>query len=417
MRICPRLRLALTLFCLGMIVLHFAIFWLARCQIQAGSADFRIFYTAGLMLRDGHGHLLYSNDLQRRTQQKFARAFTHDGFLPYNHPPFEAMLFLAMAYLPYLPAYFLWLALNLLASVGCIYLLRPWLDALLSSFRWLVFLAPVAFYPVAYALLQGQDSILLLALYSLSYAAFRRARQFEAGLYLGLGLFKFHLVLPFAFVLLLRRQWRALWGIFLSASFELVISWALVGGKELFYYPHYAWRISRQSPIGVIFAENMPNLRGLFMGWMRGLPASAWLGMALIAVSLCLLVWGSRQWNIENVVDAHAWNAGFSIALLATFLVGYHSYNHDMAILLLPCLLTLNDLLERNSPEDGIGLKLALLGMFLTPLYLILSLRYFHANLFALVLLGFAGSLASFAKARPLASADRATALSTSQLR
>ena len=119
--------------------------------------------------------------------------------------------------------------------------------------------------------------------------------------------------------------------------------------------------------------------------------------------------------------DVDAWNKGFSIAMLATFLVGYHSYNHDMSILLLPVFITLNRILGRDSMWSGGENKLMeiLLGlMFFTPLYLILTLYYAHQNLFALVLLVLAWSLAAApAKVIPLALVDTSTGPSSGRLR
>ncbi len=418
----PKLRFALTSFCLGMIALHCAVFWLARYRVQAGSPDFSIFYTAGLMLRQDRGPVLYSADAQRATWREVVPgAAVRDHPLPFNHPPFEAVPFLCMTYLPYLRAYLLWFLVNLLLIGVSAYLMRPWLPTVESGFRSLLILAPLAFFPVAYALLQGQDSILLLVLYCLAYGSFRRARDMRAGVFLGLGLFKFHLVLPFVFVLLLRRRWRAVGGMLLGLGFDFAVSWAVVGWKQLLYYPRYILQINRQQPPGVIVPENMPNLRGLFTGWSELKPPAAWLQLVLIAVSVGLLVWASRYWRPENLREVDAWNKGFSIAMVATFLVGYHSYNHDMSILLLPVLVTVDGILGEQSQRLGAGtkrLEVVLALMFFTPLYLIMTLHYSHENLFALVLLGLVCCLAmSPATARPLALASTATVPSSGRLR
>src|SRR2546423_6016782 len=96
----PRLRFALTLFCLGTIMLHLAVFWPARHNALAGWPDFSIFYTAGLMLRRGQGQALYSDDLQRQTQKGFIpEVLARRGPLPYNHPPFEALLYVPLTHL------------------------------------------------------------------------------------------------------------------------------------------------------------------------------------------------------------------------------------------------------------------------------------------------------------------------------
>jgi hypothetical protein len=394
-----------------MIVIHAVVFWAVRQQVVSGSSDFRIFYTAGLMLRRGEGRILYSEALQTQIQEEFALpAVQRGGPLPYNHPPFEAILYVPMTYLPYFSAYSLWFGLNILLLAGSIYYVSSWLPTLKTHFHWLLMLVPFAFFPIAYALLQGQDSILLFALYCLAYAALRRGKDLEAGAYLGLGLFKFHLVLPFALILLLRRRWRVLIGMSVIALLEAAVSWAIVGGRGLLYYPSFAWQINRQQAPGVIVPANMANLRGLLAGWKGMNPPPHWIEIAILAVSIGLVIWAARLWRPSDLSDKHRWDSGFSTCLVVSYLVGYHGYNQDMSFLLLPLLLTLDHRLGAWR-ETSTVLKIIVGTMFFSPLYLFLTLQWSHQNLFSIVLLFLAGYLAaSAARAPPQASANRSTA-------
>jgi hypothetical protein len=393
-----------------MIALHLTVFWMVREQAAAGLPDFSIFYTAGLILRRGQAHQLYDDAVQLQTQHEFRRtARGRVDLLPYNHPPFEAAPYVGLTRFPYLRAYELWFVANLLFLAAFVYLARLWVPELRSRFPALLFLAPLAFFPVAYALMQGQDSILLMLLYCLAYTALRRGQDARAGVYLGLGLFKFHLVLPFVLILLLRRRWRALSGVLLSAALDFGASLALVGWKELLYYPRYALKVNREQPAGVIVPENMPNLRGLFTGWTWSSAIEPWLNVALVLVSLALVVWAAQRWRAGELIPVEDWNTGFSIAVMVTFLVGYHGYNQDMSILLLPGLITLDRLLaSASSPGQSKWVTLFLGLMFFSPLTLVLTLRISHQNVLALVLMGLVASLALFSAAAP-----RGAAIST----
>jgi hypothetical protein len=394
----PKLRFTLTSFLLGMILLNALVFWRSWWQVVAGYPDFSIFYTAGLMLRHGQGKALYNNDLQLQVQRGFATvARERNHPLPYNHPPFEAVLYIPLTYMPYLHAYGIWFLVNLVLLGGTVLLLRPHIGRLHSVFPGMAWLAGFAFFPVAYALVQGQDSIVLLLLYCLAYAALRRGRDLEAGVWLALGLFKFHLILPFIFVLLLRRRWRTILGVLLCGCLEVYISWMLVGWRELLDYPRYALEVNRHSPLHVIVPEIMGNLRGLLMGWNWAPAAASWWESALLIVSIALLLWAARQWEPADSTNLTTWNNGFSIALIATFLVSYHGYNQDMSILFLPSMLLFDRLLQaRPRGWQNFALRLGLGLMFFSPLYLILTFHYSHQNLFALVLLGLAGTLAAW---------------------
>jgi hypothetical protein len=395
---------------------HGVLFWLVRQQLVSGSSDFRIFYTAGLMLRRGEGRALYSTELQSDTEREIApAAVARGGHLPYNHPPFEAAFYVVMTYLRYFSAYRLWVLLNMLLLAGSVFHIRSHLPTLLAHFREFLILVPLAFFPITYALMQGQDSILLMALYCLGYSALRQSKDLQAGVCLGLGLFKFHLVLPFAFILLLHRRWRALTAMFVIAVIESAVSWAIVGGWELLYYPHFAWQINRQQAAGVIVPANMPNLRGLFTGWQAMSPPPYWIEVALLATSVGFILWASRQWRPLDL-GTRSWDCGFSICLVASYMVGYHGYSQDMSFLLLPLLLTLDQMLGAWR-ETSAGFKLVLGFMFLSPLYLLLTLRFSHLNLFAIVLLFLAGYLAAgAATVEPQASASTSTARSSAPL-
>ncbi len=407
----PRLVLAAT--CLVMIGAHATLVWRVRQEFVIGVPDFRIFYTAGLMLRRGQGHSLYDDQLQRQTQGEVAPIATaRNGFLPYNHPPIEEVIFVSMTYLTYHAAFVLWSSLNLCLLAAAVYCARTSLPRLQQT-PWFLLLIPLAFYPIVFAFMEGQDSILLLLLYCLAYRALRRKKEFSAGVWLGLGLFKYHLVIPFAFILLLQRRWRVLWGWLLVAGLELVISLGMVGPSELLRYPRYALSINRQQLHSVIVPENMPNLRGLLTGWAVFHPPPRMLEVFLAFVSLGLPFWASRVWRSRDLSNLDRWDAGFSVALISTFLVGYHGYNQDMSMLLLPVLLAI-DKVMRDIPGYGTWARAVVGMMLLTPIYFLLTLRLQHQNLFALILLLFAWALAGASKSRP-ASGDSSTALSSVQ--
>lgn len=359
--------------------------------------DLRIFYTAGLMFRRGQAHSLYDEALQLKTQREFVTAPpTDDGPLPFNHPPFEVLLFLPLTHLTFLRAYGVWFLVNGLLIAISMYVVRPRISATATEFPGLLFLAPFAFFPVFYAFMQGQDSILLLMLYCLAYAAFRRGRDLQAGVWLGLGLFKFHLVLPFAFILFLRRRWSAIAGIALSGCVEFVVSWAMVGWKELLFYPRFAWHVNRVQAKAVIVPANMPNLRGLIAGWTVSPATRSNLELILLLASIALLVWAAKQWTQWDSRSSDHWNIGFSIAVVTTFLVGYHGYNQDLAIAFLPILIAFNLLLQSNRSPIDRALRVVLALLFLSPVYLVLTLLYNQQHFFALVLLAFVFCLAAF---------------------
>ncbi len=280
-------------------------FFSLRREIAAGYPDFTIFYTAGKAVNQGRGRQLYDLETQLALQRGFAPEVKHrENALPFNHPPFEALLFVPLAGLPYVTAYLVWAIFNIALILGFWTLLRPRLPNLHNFLPALPLLAMFAFFPVIMALLQGQDSILLLFLYGLAFSALATGRAFVAGVFLALALFKFQLVLPFVLVLLLRRQWKAVAGFSLTAFVLLLVSAAVVGWNGVLAYPGFVLRLNRSAAQAGIDPRDMPNLRGLVAGLLHlaGVPAI----LLIITISIALLVLVVRWWRVRAWAEVRA---------------------------------------------------------------------------------------------------------------
>src|SRR5205823_1129818 len=91
--------------------------------------------------------------------------------LPFNHLPYEALLFVPLAALPFTASYYCWACVNVLMLLAVVKLAEA-----ATGRAWpplLVFAATLAFAPAAIAIIQGQDSILILLLYTLVFAAMK----------------------------------------------------------------------------------------------------------------------------------------------------------------------------------------------------------------------------------------------------
>jgi hypothetical protein len=367
----------------AMFAIHVSMAWNSRDLIRKGYPDFTIFYSAGKILREGFGTKLYDEATQYRVQQEFAAGVSiRQGPLPYNHPPFEALLFVPFTYLPYFSAYLLWNVINLLILCSLPLLLRQHIPLIrwASSAFWL--LAALSFFPVFVTLLQGQDTIILLLLLALMFISLKKKADFSAGVWLGLGLFRFQVIMALAVLLLLNRKWKAIAG-FLSAGFVLaVISIVLIGAKGAANYPSYLWLAEKQMQHGASIVSDMPNLRG-FIETVLGQTVSSPAVNSLIAISSIALLAAATKWKLSANV-----NLGFSLAIIVAILVSYHSLAHDLSVLFLPGLLIINCL---RAGETRAWRRVALLGpmllLFLSPVEILLLFHYQRLYLLAPVLL------------------------------
>ncbi len=357
--------------------------------------DFATFYTAGKILQRGDATHLYDAKVQHAIQEEFIpiSVSKRGTMLPYIHPPFEALLFLPLAGFSYAMAYLIWLAINLALLFSIPYWLFHFFPALNAMPRYVWFFAIFGFFPIFRALQQGQDTILLLVFYCAAYATMRQGKDVYAGGLLGLGLLKFHLVLPFAAALIFSHRKRFFAG-FLPVAFILgVISVGLAGASGVLAYPKFVWEMEHSKSYAWVNLSNTLNLRGLLY---EMLPAGSRLqAIALTVLSVGIL--GAASWFWRQTDDLgpgedrarFPLDLAFAVSVIATVLVSYHTFVHDWTILLLPIFLLSEMLLSGRSlsPRVRFPVGVCLFAMFFSPMYLLCAFRFQRLEVVAYPLL------------------------------
>jgi hypothetical protein len=334
-----------------------AVFVGPRFSASLQGADFPDFYCAARMLAAGQGHQLYDAEVQRQYQARYAGRV---GTL-YIHPPFEAALYLAVAWLPLKRAYLLWSLLNLLFLAVAAHRLAT---EALPSYDWRPGLvASLTFVPLLLCLQQGQDSLLLLVLVVLAFTALRRDSAFAAGCWLGLGLFKFHLILPLALVLVLTQSKSARGalakGLTLVALALAGLSAAISGWSVFTVYPKFLVHLQAQQFAGIV-PQGMANFRGLthFLFHSDQSPWAVAAVSILSAAALLKALAGWRRLRLAShpsppVPGQDEFDVAFSTTVLFALLVSYHLNPHDLTLLLLPISLLLHRSLARTPGLRG----------------------------------------------------------------
>ena len=370
-----------------------------RLSTSLQGTDFPDFYCAARLLAEGHGQELYDGEVQRECQARYAGRV---GTL-YIHPPFEALLYLAVGWLPLRLAYLLWSVVNV-ALLGAVCRLGT---QTVPSRDWRVLLAAsLVFVPVLLCLAQGQDSVLLLWLVVLTWTDLRRGRAFAAGCWLGLGLFKFQLVLPLALALLASQGRSGRGG--LARGFSLIalvlagLSIAICGWPVLAGYPTFLVHLGSQ-PFAGIDPHAMANFRGLSSILFHGQPAWA-IGTVCILCTAGLIM-ALRDWrDVKSAFGAkpasearEEFDRVFARTVVLALLVSYHQNPHDLTVLLLP-VFVLSRMVARAAPRLGLAnwVTAGLLGvLFLPPLHLWLL----SSGAYALVSIPLLGLFLSSARA------------------
>jgi len=385
-------------FVVGVLCLHLFLFVGARQRIAQGHPDFTIFYTAGKLLREGAGSHLYEPQAQLRVQESLGDAASRGQPLPYTHPPFEALIFLPLAFLPYVWAFAVWDALNLILLIGLVLWLRRSVRVLQLISIWDIVFSLLAFFPVFACFLQGQDSILQLLLCTAGFFALKKNSDVAAGCWFALALFKFQLILPLVLLLVLWKRGR-LWIGFVPVSIGLVlVSGALVGWRELAFYPVYVLR-SSLAPIEVP-PQLMASLRGLVLGWPSLIPRPG--GFMLVAVGSILLFIAAAIWGSRNA-EPRKFGMRFSLAIAVTLLISGHTNAHDYCLLLLAMVLVADYCFRflPAEPRRSLDLLVPLVPILISPLWIVLWLVYAHVNLMAIPLLWWTWTIGKELSRRP----------------
>ena len=263
-------------------------------SIRDGHPDFRANYTAGYLTRSGRVSDIYNYDAVKQVQDGL---ISHEPVgMPFIHPAYEALFFAPYGFLSFHGAYFAFLATNLILLAICYRLVRSKLNGLAHTWQLLPAGLFVTFLPVAAALMQEQDSILLLTLLTFAYVMLDGNRDMTAGLLAGLGLFRLQLAIPIAVAFLLWRRWRFLSGFALSAATVICTSVWLTGISEAKRYLGQlaSMSIGGSSQLDTLrYAQpitHMGNLRALIFGLTSEWLSPHWGQILTISLSAVLML-------------------------------------------------------------------------------------------------------------------------------
>jgi len=350
--------------------------WLLMSPFYLGGhSDFRQLYTGGYMIRSGHARELYSFPAEKKFEDSVVSPQDDSQPLPINHPAYVELVFAALSFFRYKTAYWTFLGLNLALLALTYVMLRPWLNNLAAVFRWLPAALFPAFLPVAFALLQGQDSVLFLTLASGSFVMLEREREFLAGILIGAGLFRPQIALPIAFLFLAWRQWRFVSGFILSAAAAALVSVWIIGLSQVSNYIRMLFLMGASSyrhgyPLVV---QRMANLHGVIFGVV-----GSWLSPAVVSelsvfASIAWLAWFSLRYRFRG---SNAMLLAISVAAAGS----YHTFMHDMSVLLVPIVIVLDRTVfaEGSTPSAERNLFRAASLLFVSQLCMSYATDHFY---------------------------------------
>jgi hypothetical protein len=366
------------------VVLVSAVFWADTPPILERK-DFSVTYIGSRMVYLGQGSKLY--DLAEQEKQK--KSLLKDAPpLIYEHPPFEALLLSPLGALPFKQAYLVWGLINVAIWLSMPRLLRPYAPTPRDELGYLTLW--ILFAPLGVTLFQGQTSLLMLLVYAFVFVSLKKGRDFRAGAILGLGLFKFQFIIPFAFIFLLRRQWTFMKGFLLTTTALGILSVAAVGCPGIWSYFHLLAAIaSHPDNLSYGSARDMATLQGFVHAVLEKFVNRSAISLTVAALSVALIGWSAWQWrNSKDGGRGRTFDLMFTVSVVVALVTGFHMFTHDLSPLLLPLLLVIKHFpgSDRSTLRWMLGTSLV---AFWTPVLYFALLAWHRSYLWFPVLMVF----------------------------
>jgi hypothetical protein len=361
-------------FMILMLIANVLVFCALWKDIRAGRNDFPIFYSNAQMVRESRAADMYDFD----AENSFVLRVSDVPRVRLNHVPYELLFFIPFTYLRFVPAYVLWASLCV-GMLACVVLIMRRIQPNESSFLF-TYLSVLTFFPVAFCLLTGQDSILLLLIFTLSFWFWKRGQDDAAGFALAFGLFRPQLLLPFVLIAFLARKWRFVRGFVPGAILVLALSMCVVGFHGIVHYVGILVSLGTEKSQAVLDAQwtIKPGRMATWRGFLTVcLPAwvPSWIStFLLLCGTFAGLLWAASK--LRRAKNATSFDIAFAMCVAVVALTSFHSFLNDFSLLVLP-LLIFGSLLAppRYIPRKN-ALLLVTVGFifFLSPLYMFLLL-------------------------------------------
>lgn len=362
-----------------LLIMQVGLYVLLVPKALQGSPDFRHLYTAGYMVRSGYAHQLYDSDVNHQLQTELAGPLKIP--FTFDHLAYESLFFAPLSLLRFKTGYILFFGINLTMLAACFFMLRSYMCTLGKIWKWLPPAIFVCFYPVTVALIQGQDSILMLTLLIAGFLSHQRKQSFWAGALVGLTLFKFQFSIPILILCLAWKWWRFAIGFLTSSVAVSALSVWIAGFAGTVVYLRSLLSMSvglktgEQEGFYGIHPSLMPNLRGLFSVAAGPYVSHFWVQALTMIFSALLIFVAARS------------RPSLSLAIVVSVLVSYHGLIHDASLLLAPIALLGAASLERSWRSARWTLGLVALILILPTMLMLASGPYWLLALPVLALL------------------------------
>jgi len=299
------------------------------------TSDFIAFYTAGKIASEQSPAVVYAQSEQLHIQEELReKKMISSDLLSYNHLPYLIPVLKLVINENYTSSFTRWALLLFAFNIASAFILLKLLPVKKQAERIILFVGIILFYPSFISILKGQDTLIMLLGISLWTLGLLQKKNHLAGIGLSLATLRPHIALILAIPFLFKRQ-KVFWWFAASASILAFFSIFFVGIQGSLDFIKLL-RISSRGEGYQLNMEAMFNLVGVFARFFptlsyNSLEIIGWAGFILLIVSLSILWAKSKEVN-EVLIGT---------AIILSLFFAPHLHYHDLALLLIPLLITL----------------------------------------------------------------------------
>lgn len=343
MRILKRNFFLLSLFIFAFLCLVFAIILVNKVDknIILG-LDIRAFYTSGLMINHKITNNFYDFSTQYYWQKTVFPVPKIQFLMPFFNPPFVALIFSPLALFSIKSAYVAFSIINIIIALVSFYLITSQIYKSSEKPKHVLSLVLIIFcFPAWITVFQGQFSFFALLGFVASWYCFKREKSMLAGFFLSLLWIRPQLILLPILLLILKKQWRAIFGLCLASAILGLISIYLVGVQGIINYINLLFKIPYLGDSYSIHPQLEPTLRGFFQVILHTNALSDVIFPLIIGfvVIISMLIFSLKG---EFKPKATEFDFQWSILILIVILTNLHMNYYDLVFVLFPCLILLN---------------------------------------------------------------------------
>ncbi len=318
-------------------------------QARSRFPDFMMYYMAGELVRSSARESIYSPEQQLQVFNRLLAPTRAAKCHFLQYPPFFFVMLAPLSVWPYQVAERVWqFSLTFLGITALVVFMSRRMRAAPRQIAFTV-LAGLCSAPMWIAIVVGQASWLILALFSMFFLFLLERKAPAAGAFLSLSTIKPQYAALLATAALSGRRFKL---VAFAALFELgllVLSCCVVGWQNVLTYPSILFHAETTADYSGVYPQYMIGVRGLLSSFLEprlALVSSTVLMLPALAAIYCL-------WKVSlKAKDQEVDNWVVALTVLLCLIFSPHIHIYDDTLLLLPAALTLVKI-EPAGTSDG----------------------------------------------------------------